>query len=213
MAAFVAVKSGVTTAMLKERFEEFVLFIRDKPLALYLAIVVLPAFPVPISPLLVAAGLVYVPVWGAAWSFLYGFSAVVLNMSWTWWVSAYPGRRLAARILEKLDVKLEEPDKPKPRIPLLIFLRVTPGFPFFLQNIILGFLRVPYLPYILISAGLNSVFTFGFIVLPGAMKEGRIGMVFAAVAVVLLGVFGIRWLRSRVPQQEGLKPAAPEPAE
>ncbi len=210
---YIAIKNGVTPAILNQRFDEFLFFIRDKPLVLYLAIVLLPAFPVPVSPLLVTVGLVYMPVWGPILSFLYGFSAVVLNMSWTWWVSAYPGRRLAARILEKFDVKLEDPEDPKPRLPLMIFLRVTPGFPFFLQNILLGFLRVPFATYILVSAALTSVFNFGFIVLPRAMKDGQLGLVFLAVTVVLLGIFGMRWLRSRLPQPDDLKPAATENSE
>ncbi|MGF1657015.1 MAG: TVP38/TMEM64 family protein [Verrucomicrobiales bacterium] len=205
-AVVVAIQMGVTVEMAREQFDRLLDGIRDKPILLFVAMAILPAFPVPISPMLLAVGAVFKPIWGGPFAFAYALSAVIVNMSWVWWAAAYPGRKVASDLLKKCDITLPEPDKKKGYIPLLIFLRITPGFPLFLQNLILGFVRVPFIPYILISSALTSIYTFGFVILGGAIFEGEAKIALLAVAVILLGIIITSYLRKKAPPVEGLQP-------
>ncbi len=214
---YAAWKMGVTPAMLRAQLDLLLDGIRDKPILLWLAIVVLPTFPVPVSPMLLAVGAVFKPLWGAAPAFFYALSATLANMAAMWWLAAYPGHRFAQWLLAKFDVRLPRVEDRAALIPLTVVCRITPGFPLFLQNIILGFLRVPFLPYILISTASSAVFTFGFVVLGGALLEGQMGVALAAVGLILLAMIVMRFLRRKKSREvvgEGLleppSPAHPE---
>ncbi len=202
---YIAWRLGVTLEMVREQFDLLLGFIRDKPILMFLAIVFLPALPIPVSPLLLAVGAVYRPIWGGPLAFVYAMVAILLNMAWVWWAAGYPGREFAARLLAKCGIQLPDPDPKKGYIPLLIFLKITPGIPLFIQNIILGFLRVPFVPYIIASAVFSCLYVFGFVVLGGALFEGQIGLALVAVAVILLGMMITSWLRKRMSPPKGLE--------
>ncbi|MFQ3578335.1 MAG: hypothetical protein SNJ52_04925 [Verrucomicrobiia bacterium] len=201
---YLAWRSGVTLEMVRGQFALLLEFIRDKPILMFLALVILPAFPVPASPLLLAVGAVYRPVWGGLLACLYAMVALVLNMAWVWWAAAYPGRNLAAAFLAKCGVRLPEPDPKKGHLPLLLFLKVTPGIPLFLQSVILGFLRVPFPIYITISAAFSCLWVFGFVILGGALFEGQIGIAMGAVAVILLAMMVTSRIRKQIVPPTGL---------
>jgi uncharacterized membrane protein YdjX (TVP38/TMEM64 family) len=210
---YLAYRMGVTPAMVKEKLELLLAFVRDKPIALFIAMATLPALPIPMSPMLLAVGAVFKPIWGGPLAFAYALAAVLVNMSWVWWVAAYPGRSVAEALLKKFDITLPKPDGKKGYIPLLVFLRITPGFPLFLQNIILGFVKVPFVPYILISAALTSIYTFGFVILGGAIFQGQAGVAIAGVAVILLAMMVTQYLRGRSPAPAGLEAPSADLAE
>ncbi len=189
VAAYAAYRMGVTPAVLKAKGAELLAAIQDKPVLLFLAMAILPAFPIPIFPMLLAVGAVFLPVWGPWWAVLYALTAMAVNMSWVWFVAAYPGRRAAAALLKQFDVTLPEPDSTRGYVPLLVLLRFTPGVPFFLQNILLGFLRVPFPRYLLLSVAICAINVYGFVVVGGAILQGKAGLAIGAVAVIALGMF------------------------
>jgi uncharacterized membrane protein YdjX (TVP38/TMEM64 family) len=182
----------------------------SNPLYLFLAIVFLPGFGFPASPLLILAGL----VWGSKWqACLVAIFAMSLNMSWTYAVAAGPARGLLNRILRSPHFqrfKISDPSSsriqnPKSKIspPSLlhrftVLMRITPGMPFFLQNYVLGLIGVPFLPYILISVPLNAIWVIGFVLTGGAIFEGNVGMIAAGLAILIAAAIGLKLLRSKL---------------
>ena len=91
LAGWVAWKSGVDLAVLKELWAQVNGYLVKNPWALFLALVVLPGLPVPTSALLFTAGVVWrhQPVMAVSLSLL----AISLNLAWTYWLAAGPARR------------------------------------------------------------------------------------------------------------------------
>ena len=163
-------------------------------LVLYAAIVVLPGLGFPASVLLVLAGV----VWGASLqTCAIALSAIILNLLWTRWLAAGPGKHLISRMLGKRWSRLEN----LPRADLYrltCILRVTPGLPLFAQNYILGVLGVPLRPYLMISVPLNALWVVGFVITGGAVFQGRAGIAITGVCILVAGTLLIRLIRSRM---------------
>lgn len=166
----------------------------SNPIVLYAAIVILPGFGFPVSVLLVLAGV----VWGAtAQTCLIALSAVMLNLFWTRWLAAGPGKKLITRLLGDRWSRLEN----MPRADLFrltCILRVTPGLPLCVQNYVLGLLAVPLRPYLMISAPLIGLWVVGFVITGGAVFQGRAGTAITGVSVLVAGTILLRLIRSRL---------------
>ncbi|QTN32159.1 VTT domain-containing protein [Akkermansiaceae bacterium] len=164
------------------------------PAFLFLAIVLLPGFGFPASPLIVLAGV----VWGSTWqTCAITIAAVALNMAWTHFLAAGPARAIVIRLLGERWQRWKNihPDNLR---RLTILFRITPGIPFFIQNYVLGLLGVPFLTYISISVPLNGIFVIGFVLTGGAIFEGDLGMVAAGISILIAAALGLGFLRSKL---------------
>jgi len=195
--AVVAWKSGVTPADLKRWGEGLLAFLRLHPALLFLATCILPALPVPASPFIILFGVVYTPLIGTPGAVGLAILALAINMSWTWWIASRPARNLVERLIERYDIKIPTL-KTGGAVQLICILRLTPGFPFFVQNLILGFLHVPFRLYLLLSVGLTSIFTAGFVISGGALLAGKGGKALGGLALILLAVALTNYLRKRL---------------
>ena len=90
-------RAGVDLEFLSVLWKTCENFLRAYPWCLFAGLVVLPALPVPTSALLLLAG----TVWRSQPAAACGISllAMSLNMSWTYWVAARPGRGLVEKLL------------------------------------------------------------------------------------------------------------------
>jgi uncharacterized membrane protein YdjX (TVP38/TMEM64 family) len=192
----VGIQLGITPADLRAWLNAVLLRVREHPFLLYVLLCTLPALPLPASPLLILAGVVYIPLFGAPVACLLAISAMMINMSAMYWVGAYPARSLVKTIIEKYDFRV-----PKltggGALQFVIVLRVTPGFPFFLQNLLLGFLHVPFRSYIIVSAIINAIFVTGFVISGGAIFEGKGLLALVGIFVIALAVAGTTLLRKK----------------
>jgi len=130
-AALVAWRMGVDGVMLKSAFDQTKDFLRERPWWLFAGLVILPGLPVPTSALLLLAGTVWGdrPVAACALS----LAALAINMSWTYWAAAWPGRGLLEKLLAKSTLRIPELQENN-HLRLILVLRLTPGVPLFLQN-------------------------------------------------------------------------------
>ena len=155
-AVLLAWRMGVDWAMLKAAWMSAEEFLMDRPWWLFAGLVILPGLPVPTSALLFLAGTVWRdrPVAACGICLL----ALLLNMSWTYWAAARPGRGVVEKLLAAGTLRI--PVLPKDNhLRAILLLRLTPGVPLFIQNYLLGFLHVPfrlYLPVSLACSGLIS---------------------------------------------------------
>lgn len=204
--------SGVDWSAIKDFGGRLLAWSRESPLWLFLAIAILPALPVPASPFLILAGIVFPPKFGLFGAVLLAIAGMAINMSWTYWVAAYPGRRLVDRLLDFLEIELPPLSRGN-AARLTVLLRVTPGIPFFLHNLILGFLRVPFRLYLLISLATTSLFTTGFVVFGESITSGRGKLAMLAVSLMLMAAVITSFVRSRVAARSERLRDAGEPAD
>lgn len=188
-------QSGVDAEMLGDGWEATQCWLAGNRWWLFMALVILPGFPVPTSMLLLLTGTVWVerPVVGC----LVALAGIALNMVWTHWLAAGPGRKLVAKWLEALALRL-------PVIPagdhvrMTLVFRLTPGVPFFLQNYLLGFFGVPFRIYLPLSLLCNGFLTCAFVLGGAGISSGRLGSAISGVSVLVAAVIGLRWIRARM---------------
>ena len=197
IAVFLAWKLGITPAAIKNWVQVTVDWLEERPAMIFLAIVILPAGPFPVSVLLLAAGVVYGERFGLFVAGLLALSAIVLNFSLTYWIARYPARKLVARLIRNFDVEIPKlPDHHVRRFTIVF--RITPGLPFFLQNYILGIAEVPFRVYFVVSLLAQIVWTFGFVVSGGAIFEGEAGKAIAGICLLVVATLLTQTLRKKL---------------
>lgn len=188
-------KSGVDLADLGVWRKSTQAFLENHPVWLFLAIVVLPGFPVPASALMILAGTVWKDQ--PAMACVICLTGMALNMSWTYWVAAKPARGLVERYLVRSTIRLPELPKGE-HMQIILLMRLTPGIPLFFQNYLLGFLRVPFLPYLLVSLCCTGMIAIGVLLSSAGVADGNLKPAISGVALIALGVVVVRMLRRKL---------------
>jgi uncharacterized membrane protein YdjX (TVP38/TMEM64 family) len=167
-------------------------FLRERPLWLFLALVVLPGLPVPTSALLFLAGVVWRdrPVEACVIAIV----AMTMNLTWTYWLAAGWGRRTMERVAAWMGFRIPEVGESN-RLRLVLALKLTPGIPMFVQNYLCGFLRVPFRLYLMVSLACNGLIGIGFVLAGVGFGDGRLVPALAGMFFVVLGALMIRWVR------------------
>ena len=182
-------------------FDLLLTWCRENPAWLFLAIAILPGFACPASPLLVLAGV----VWGSTASgCALALSAVLLNITWTHFLSAGPCRRIISHVLGARWERWQS--LPRTNLwKLALLLRITPGVPLFVQNYTLGLLGVPILHSLAIAFPISWLYVSGFVLTGGAIFKGQIGVVIAGVSLLAAASIGINLARKRFFKDEEKK--------
>lgn len=178
-------KFGITPAMLKSGWEDVNHYLAGHSWLLFWALVFLPGLPIPTSALLFTAGVVWRenPLMAVGLCML----AMLLNLTWTYWLAAGPARRIVERILaSSTRVRIPEVSKGD-HLKLILVMRLTPGFPFFFQNYVLGFMRPPFLLYLPVSLLCSGVIGTGFVLSGAGLADGKLTPVLTGVSLIVLG--------------------------
>lgn len=170
-------------------------FVRAHLWALFLALVVLPGLPFPVSALLLTAGAVLHDRPLAAC--LMCLLALALNMSWTYWLAAGPGHHAIARLVRRFGIEI--PVLPRrDHLRLILILRLTPGLPLFFQNYALGLVRAPFRLYLPLSIVLTGLLASGIVLVGAGVSDGRFLPLASGAALVGAGIALTSWLRARL---------------
>jgi uncharacterized membrane protein YdjX (TVP38/TMEM64 family) len=170
-------------------------FLEAHPWALVLALATLPGVGFPISPILFLFGVVLVPRFGLPASLALGITAQALCTTWAYALAAGPLRLWLLRVFYR--------DRPLPdmhsgnALRLGLILRLTPGIPYALQNIVLGLVGMRLRPYLLVSIPTTALWTVGFIVTGGALFEGQTGAALAGLGLLVVLVIATRLIRRK----------------
>ena len=165
-------------------------FLEAHPWALLLVLATLPGLGFPISPILLLCGIVLVPRFGLPATLALGIAAQALCTTWAYALAAGPLRLWLLGIFYK--------NRPLPDLSsgnalrLGLVLRLTPGIPYALQNIVLGLVGMRLRPYLLVSIPTTTLWTIGFITTGGALFEGHTGMAISGVAIIIALVIATR---------------------
>jgi uncharacterized membrane protein YdjX (TVP38/TMEM64 family) len=169
------------------------LFLRDRPWWLFACLVVLPGLPVPTSALMFLAGTVWRDQPVAACGI--GLLALVLNMTWTYWLAAGPGRGLVVRLLAKSTYRI--PKLPKNNhLRAVLIARLTPGIPLFVQNYALGFMHVPFRLYLPVSIACSGPVACGVVLAGAGVAGGNFAPAVTGVGLIVVGVVVVRWVKA-----------------
>lgn len=157
---------------------------------LFLAIAFLPALILPVSPLLALAG-----IWGESKGIILasalGSLSLVANCCWTYWFARVLGLKVVNRficLMRKNPISIPEKAKDTNFFAWALVLRLTPGIPFIFGNYILGALKMPFHLYLLISAPILTISSFGYIFATAGLISGDF-INFAGGAAIILCIF------------------------
>jgi uncharacterized membrane protein YdjX (TVP38/TMEM64 family) len=191
----IAWKLGLDAEMVKSAWKGFENFLTPRPWLLFVALVVLPALPIPTGLLLLLAGTVWrdQPVVAC----LICLVALALNMSWTYWLAAGSGRKLIVKLLAWMGMKVPELHENN-QLWLILLIRLTPGFPFFVQNYVLGLLKVPFRLYLGVSLACNGILSAGVVLGAAGLADRNWMPMIAGAAFLIVGLVLVQKIRRRI---------------
>jgi uncharacterized membrane protein YdjX (TVP38/TMEM64 family) len=172
----------------------FFSLIRDAgPVVFFLSMAILPAAGAPLSFFTLTAGTAFAPVIGMPAVLALSLGAVGTNVALSYMLARHVFRLPLEYLVRRLGYCLPEA-RPADATDLVVLLRVTPGIPFPVQNYLLGFAAVPFLPYLLVSCliafPLNAaIIAFGEAVLTGRGKVALVGLMLVLAITAALHLF------------------------
>jgi uncharacterized membrane protein YdjX (TVP38/TMEM64 family) len=165
------------------------------PVPFFLAMAVLPAIGVPLSPFMIVAGATF-----GIWAGLLGsMTAIAINLVIGYAIAHSKLRPRILALFERFDYKV--PDFTAGGRKAWRFaaaVKVTPALPAFAKTYILAVTAVPFPIYFVVSFAINSAFAFAWIVLGDSLLVHDWDLTtVAAVAIVVLAVLALMWWRKR----------------
>jgi uncharacterized membrane protein YdjX (TVP38/TMEM64 family) len=188
-------KLGLDGEAVKSTWKGFENFLTPRPWLLFGALVVLPALPIPTGLLLLLAGTVWrdQPVMAC----MICLVALALNMSWTYWLASGFGRNLIVKLLEWTGMKVPELYEDN-QLWVILLVRLTPGFPFFVQNYVLGLLKVPFRLYLGVSLACNGILSVGVVLGAAGLADRNWMPLVAGAAFLVSGLILVQKIRRRI---------------
>ena len=170
------------------------IFLKENPWVLFVVLTTLPGLGFPSSATLMLFGVVVAPHYGMPAAVALAIAAQSLCSIWTYGLAAGPLKRLLRRYLlrERALPKMSEHDA----VRLGLILRLTPGIPYALQNIILGSIGMRFRDYLLVSIPTTSLWTVCFVMTGGAIFKGQLGWTITGTVILIVVILATQmWNR------------------
>jgi len=182
-AIFFLMAGGVSIGEISTLWKRVDGFMLRYPWVIFIALVILPGLPFPTSVLFVLVGIAWRE--SPALACFITMAAIALNMSWCYWLAAGYGRNLVVWMLKSFGREIPELNRDRGLRAVLI-LRLLPGFPLFLQNYLLGFLKVPFRIYLPVSLLCNGVLACGVILSSAGIASTNVVPMLTGLGLVIL---------------------------
>lgn len=168
--------------------------VRSAPRPLFFAAFVVATFlPFPVGLFYLTAGVAYGIVPALAWI---AGSLVVSNL-----ILHTASRSFLRPSLEALVARrghrIPRFDSPLDEILFITLIRLTPGIPYFLQNLILACAQLDLLRFMVLSVAIQMIYVTGFVVLGRSALEGQLGWAIGGIALIVAVAAGARGLAKR----------------
>jgi uncharacterized membrane protein YdjX (TVP38/TMEM64 family) len=150
--------------------------------------------PFPISLFYLAAG----PLFGIVPAILWIAPTLAVNQLLGHAIANGVLRPRIEALIEGRGYTVPRVTKPADQNLFTAAVRITPGFPYFLQNLVLGVAGIERKRYILISVPVQMIYAVGFVVLGKSAMDGEFGIGIGAVGLIVVVSLGARWLRGRM---------------
>lgn len=154
-------------------------------LPFFLAMAILPALGVPITPFFIVAGATFgVPI-GLAGSAI----ALSANLVLCYWIARSGLRPWLARLLARTRYRIPDFQQGEGALRFALLVKLAPGVPVFIKHYLLGMAGVPFAIYFGVSALITGLYGGAFVVLGESLLEHDVGG--SAAALVVLGVVAV----------------------
>jgi len=163
------------------------------PLLFFTALAVLPALPIPISPFYLISASLY----GFWFSYACIGVAVAVNLAISFGLASGVFRPVVERIVGALGYGVPRL-RPGEHARLALVVRVTPGPPYFAQNLLLGLTGIPFRVYMAVSWPTQMGWAFVFLVLGESATRGSVGLAIAGLGGLVAVTVATRMLRARL---------------
>ncbi len=172
-------------------------WVRSAPFPLFIVLVgILPMVGVPVTAMYLAAGAVYSPVYGLDGTLGGICLGLMLNLLLSYYVTRI-FRAPANRLLKRFGASL--PDfSGLPAWKVILLVRITPGAPLMVQNLLLGLAAMPLRPYLIVSMAAEILIALGYLTAGHSFATGEWGLLPVGVALVLIVVLVASLLRDRM---------------
>ena len=176
-------------------FEAGLSFLEEDPWALIVVMATLPGLGFPSSPVLVLFGVVIAPHYGMPAAVVLAIAAQTLCSIWTYALSSGPLKVLLLCYVLRERSLPEMSEHNTVRLGLI--LRLTPGIPYALQNILLGILGMRFRDYLLVSIPSTSLWTACFVITGCAIFKGQLGWAINGIVILIVVILATRmWSRN-----------------
>lgn len=164
------------------------------PVAFFGAMAILPAIGCPITIFTISVGPIFGAQLGLPLILLLSAGAIVFNLAFAYWLARYALRPWVEWLFTWLGYRL--PQVPaEDRLSFTVLVRVTPGPPYCVQNVILGLTGVPFGLYMITSALICIPLSFGIIMFGDSIAQGKGKVVMLSLLLIIAISFGIKFLR------------------
>jgi uncharacterized membrane protein YdjX (TVP38/TMEM64 family) len=165
------------------------------PVPFFLAMAVLPAIGVPLSPFMIVAGATF-GVWGG----LVGtIAAIALNLCLCYAIAHSKLRPRILSLFARFDYKVPDFTAGGRRAwRFAAAVKLTPAVPAFAKAYILAVTAVPFAIYFVVSLGISSAFAVAWIALGDSLLAHDVShTTLAAIAVLVLAMVAVWWWKRR----------------
>jgi uncharacterized membrane protein YdjX (TVP38/TMEM64 family) len=181
----------VVTGTLRTGFEG----LQQAPPLLFFGVMAIACiFPIPISAFYIASG----PLYGVLPALLWIAPALALNMGLSHHAASGYLRPYVSRLLARRGHAIPQWREPGDQNLLIVLIRITPGLPFFAQNLLLGLSDVDRRRNLLLSVPIQTTIAAGFVMLGESAFEGRLGMALGAVGIIATASIAARFVHRRL---------------
>lgn len=197
--AVVAIAVGVAifSSTLMELVDALVFGLREAgPVVFFLAMALLPAAGFPLLAFTLAAGPVFGPTLGTGWVIGWSLAAVVANLLLTYWLANRALRPVVGWLLRYFGIPVPG-NMTEGAWQITLIVRLTPGPPFWVQSYLLGLIRVPLVPYLVVSTAIMAGYIVALVSGGAALAEGNGRLVAVAAGVLVVSIAVMQLLRQR----------------
>ena len=190
----VILSDAETMSIIRAECEELFAYLQSSPLIFYIALAILPSLGAPMSVFYLTAPAMHddsfmLPLIGCS-------IALLSNSSIGFWLAKGIGRPIAIKLMAKLGYKVPEIPKDQEARAVLL-LRITPGLPYCIQNVILGLAGIGYWKYILVSWLVGICWIIAFLTLGKSIMEGNAPLIIFGVSLFVALILITRMIRKK----------------
>lgn len=182
---------------LRGLIEQFIGTIRDLgPVVFFAAMMVLPAFGMPLLAFTIPAGEAFAPQMGLGGVIAVSLVIVAINLALGYWVARYAFRPILTKLMKRYGYSVPRVT-PDNALMVTLLVRLTPGPPYAVQACLLGLAEVPFKMYMIVSWLGLLPWVVGAIVLGKGLFSGKFGMAASGIGVLIAAAVVIHWVRRK----------------
>lgn len=165
----------------------------------FLAMAMLPALGVPITPFFIVAGATFGTLVGLAGSAV----ALCGNLLLCYWIARSGLRPWLARLLERTRYDIPDFEEGTGALRFALLVKLAPGVPLFIKHYLPGMASVPFWIYFTVSGTITGFYAVAFVALGESLLEHDLGngaLALAGLAAVALAIY--LWRRHMATRQD-----------